>query len=503
MKNQYFGDVNDFRKYGLLRALTGRGEISTAVCWMLTPDDGRTDGQFTTYLTQPERWRHYDSELYDQLREAVAIQGRRDVRYVEEVGLLPSTRFYDELLHDDAGSRENYFETFWQVSKGCDLVFFDPDNGLEVKSKPYGKRDSCKYLYWRELEKAVASGHSVLVYQHFRRVQRDRFIEQMVQEIGEHTGIGIIYSFRTAHVVFFLLLTDQQEAAFEGYIEDVERVWADQFSVIKHICAQPAPEPDPSLQPLRPGLGATEAMYFRNEFREARAKALSNAEEFQEILFVLERFGSYLHGSAEGLYEYRHKIRDVAAISPLAEDIPASFPSWHVPFSQLYYLVRRARNDALHQGALARHLTRNAVQLALILEDALMSSRKSAGDYMVRDPVCASLWQPVSFIRQQMLANSFTYLPVWNSEGWRLVSDYQVALFLRHNVLSRNHRRAKLAMTLEEAVNDGLILEEVCTCLTNASLDEVLELSKGRPVLVVDGERPERLVGIVTPFDLV
>jgi hypothetical protein len=237
MKNQYFGDVNDYRKYGLLRALTGRGEISTAVCWMLTPDDGRTDGRFTTYLTQPERWRHYDPELYDRLREAVASQGRRDVRYVEEVGLLPSTRFYDELLHDDAGSRESYFDAFWQVSKGCGLVFFDPDNGLEVKSKPYGKRDSCKYLYWREMDMSVASGHSVLVYQHFRRVQRDRFIEQMVQEISEKTGIGIIYSFRTAHVVFFLLLTDQQEAVFRGCIEGLEQVWAGQFSVKRHTCA--------------------------------------------------------------------------------------------------------------------------------------------------------------------------------------------------------------------------------------------------------------------------
>ena len=39
MKNQYFGDINDYRKYGLLRILTNGGEIKTAVCWMLTTDD--------------------------------------------------------------------------------------------------------------------------------------------------------------------------------------------------------------------------------------------------------------------------------------------------------------------------------------------------------------------------------------------------------------------------------------------------------------------------------
>jgi hypothetical protein len=35
VKNQYFGDVNDYRKYGLLRVLTNGGEIKTFVCWML------------------------------------------------------------------------------------------------------------------------------------------------------------------------------------------------------------------------------------------------------------------------------------------------------------------------------------------------------------------------------------------------------------------------------------------------------------------------------------
>jgi hypothetical protein len=39
VKNRYFGDINDYRKYGLLRALTNYGEIKTAVCWMLTTDD--------------------------------------------------------------------------------------------------------------------------------------------------------------------------------------------------------------------------------------------------------------------------------------------------------------------------------------------------------------------------------------------------------------------------------------------------------------------------------
>lgn len=37
MKNQYFGDVRDFFKYGVLRGLAPDGGESLAVCWMLTP----------------------------------------------------------------------------------------------------------------------------------------------------------------------------------------------------------------------------------------------------------------------------------------------------------------------------------------------------------------------------------------------------------------------------------------------------------------------------------
>ena len=70
-------------------------------------------------------------------------------------------------------------------------------------------------------------------------------------------------------------------------------------------------------------------------------------------------------------------------------------------------------NDALHQGAFARHLTIHAIDLALILEDALRSFEEPrVSDYMVRNPLFAELWQPIGFIRQQMLANSFSFLPV-------------------------------------------------------------------------------------------
>ena len=53
MKNQYFGDVNDYRKYGLLRLLGRAGKVKIGVCWMLTrtttnPMDKRPGISMTT-----------------------------------------------------------------------------------------------------------------------------------------------------------------------------------------------------------------------------------------------------------------------------------------------------------------------------------------------------------------------------------------------------------------------------------------------------------------------
>ncbi len=143
------------------------------------------------------------------------------------------------------------------------------------------------------------------------------------------------------------------------------------------------------------------AIYFRNQLRGARALALRDAEAFDELLFSVERLGSALTNTigALGHSKYQSAIAEVARQSPLAEEIPSQWREYHTPFHILYESVRAARNDALHQGAFARHLTVHAIQLAIVLEDALMQNLTTVGDYMVQNPVYAATWQPVGFIR--------------------------------------------------------------------------------------------------------
>jgi hypothetical protein len=67
MKHQYFGDVNDYPKYGLLRGLAGTGDLKIGVCWMMTADNRTKDGRKTGYLSKPDLWRRHDPELFDFL----------------------------------------------------------------------------------------------------------------------------------------------------------------------------------------------------------------------------------------------------------------------------------------------------------------------------------------------------------------------------------------------------------------------------------------------------
>ena len=97
MKNQYFSDVNDFRKYGLLRSLLADDKLTAIVAWMLTPDDGSRDGGKREYLQCPERWRHYDPTLYSGLAELLDAASSPNVALLEESNLLPRTQYYSRL----------------------------------------------------------------------------------------------------------------------------------------------------------------------------------------------------------------------------------------------------------------------------------------------------------------------------------------------------------------------------------------------------------------------
>jgi hypothetical protein len=243
-----------------------------------------------------------------------------------------------------------------------------------------------------------------------------------------------------------------------------------------------------------------EALHFRDEFRDARALALKDAERFQDVLFVLERFGSFLAGKIQDLGSYKPHILEFAKRSPLA-DGHADSNSWASPFTALYEYVRTSRNDALHQGAFARHLTAHVIKLALVLEDALMADAAVIADYMV-PAVCACYWQPLGFLRQHLLLNSFSFLPILEENDAvtdLLVSDLALAAYLGRN---QAERKVRLAHSLKMAIQGGLKTTPTIRLPLDTPVEEALARMQSHPVLIVSKSEPSRLLGLVTPFDV-
>lgn len=204
MKHQYFGDVNDYRKYGLLRCLVEATGMNIGVCWMLTASDGRNDGNKVAYLKQPGVWRHHDPELFDFMHRQLLDRKRRSLDVVRKHQVIPGAMYFENMLTDEPAQRSRYFDDMNDALGLADCIFFDPDNGLQVKSVEYGMRNSCKYLYWNETGDVWGSGRSVIVYQHFPRVERAKYIRQRKAELATVCGGGTVLAFSTAHVLFLM-----------------------------------------------------------------------------------------------------------------------------------------------------------------------------------------------------------------------------------------------------------------------------------------------------------
>ena len=234
MKNQYFGDINDYKKYSLLRLLGGDGQIETVVCWVLTEDDSKTDGNRIAYLEQPGIWQKYDPIVFEHLREHVLEKRIRDIDVIERGDILTNCRFFSEIIQDDSYQRDLFFNKFFEFAEGADLVFFDPDNGLEVKSIPRGKKRSSKYIYWSEVEASYNSGHSILLYQHFPRKPRESFIRGLIQRFKAFKDVRSVLSYCTFHVAFLLIPQPDHESIFIESSFKVKETWGDLIKVRVH-----------------------------------------------------------------------------------------------------------------------------------------------------------------------------------------------------------------------------------------------------------------------------
>lgn len=233
MKNQYFGDLTDYRKYGLLRCFSEAG-LRVGVAWMLSADGSSRDGRRTAYLRDPAAWRGLDPPLFDFLRSCVHGAAGRSVQTLERSELLPDARFHTQILSDGANARHDYFCQAMRNLDGCDLIFFDADNGLEVASVLPGRRGSSRYLYWSEVVQAWDQGVSLLIFQHYTRQPRTMFSRRLCVQLAERLG-GAVEALTTAHVVFLIAAQKRHSRQISSAIHLTNQRWAGQIEKMQPL----------------------------------------------------------------------------------------------------------------------------------------------------------------------------------------------------------------------------------------------------------------------------
>ncbi|MFC1914914.1 hypothetical protein ACFLWK_01515 [Chloroflexota bacterium] len=234
MKNQYFGDINDYKKYALLRLIGKIGKIRTLICWMLTPDDLKPDGHRIQYLNEPNVWRKFDPELYDFLRQQVVVQKDRNIFSIENSELLHNCYFYSDVISDEIEARKKFSSKIPELSQGIKLLFFDPDNGLEVKSVPPGKRKSSKYLYLNEVNIFFSLGYSLMIYQHLPPKPRIPYIDELQTRIKNATNAKSVFIYSTQFSLFLVIPQSDHKLIFENINESITRIWGKHIVVDKY-----------------------------------------------------------------------------------------------------------------------------------------------------------------------------------------------------------------------------------------------------------------------------
>jgi hypothetical protein len=230
MKIQYFGDVNDYRKFALLRLFARQAKYTVGVCWMMSEPDERQDGNNRRYRERPDIWRGYDPELFDALKTVPNPPSKVDLQKVESKKLIRGAIYFENQTPDSLTERKKFHGDCMTKLAAADLVFFDPDNGLEVRSRPKGRKGSNKFVYHDEIADYYSRGQSVLVYQHFPREQRAKFLVHASSSMGSQLNAPAVWSFETAHAAFLLAAQPAHAAEIQAAAQAIEdNKWTPRF----------------------------------------------------------------------------------------------------------------------------------------------------------------------------------------------------------------------------------------------------------------------------------
>ena len=168
MNKCYFGNFQDFCKYGLLRELAKFADshkFNLHFCQMATPDDsGRVPSAANYAYLQNDGLARYDGELFNLLKQWRKKAPDSGNLWLSESENILQARHNNKPIPAGDVARKNYFQKTIAAAKRGDVVFFNPDYGLAFADRML-KENAPRYLKAEEIGDCVKKGVSVLFYQ--------------------------------------------------------------------------------------------------------------------------------------------------------------------------------------------------------------------------------------------------------------------------------------------------------------------------------------------------
>ena len=133
MQKRRFGSIGDLVKLAFLRHLQEGRHL--AVCWCLTGQGANRPlpEKHFAYLKRPDEFRYLALEIFDTLKSVVegATLGSGYITAMEASGLLNGAVFHHEQVPRRAALRKNWMASLVDSVSEADLIFLDPDNGMQ------------------------------------------------------------------------------------------------------------------------------------------------------------------------------------------------------------------------------------------------------------------------------------------------------------------------------------------------------------------------------------
>lgn len=179
MQDNYIGDIGDYGKYGLLREVCAEA-MSLSVNWyrVVPKKTGKKDdGKYINYLSMPQLYREYDPTLFDSLYKIVKLEQERRIERIEKENVLQAVYFSKEI----GAGRLSWHRQALEKTQGTEVVFLDPDNGLETSKMYQTDGATEKHVRWAELKDYYTRGQNVILYQHRpQMMKKEKCIESVM-----------------------------------------------------------------------------------------------------------------------------------------------------------------------------------------------------------------------------------------------------------------------------------------------------------------------------------